>query len=73
MKIQELNPAECREINGGSQQISLGGSIAIGSNDTLLTLTFHQQNGDEQSRTTTLSVGQGISLNLGAYLNRSGS
>ena len=78
MKLQELNNQELKEINGGGLLSGLlGGSnngsatengllanLSIGS---LLSFSSMSQDGDESS-STSLSLGEGIGLDLGSML-----
>ena len=69
MKIKELNQQELIEINGGytTSSVSFSSSIGTGS---LISLTFTSTDGDK-SQTTTLSVGNNISLFLGGFGTKS--
>jgi len=78
MKLQELNQNEMTEINGGGllglgsllggnssasgSQGGLTGGLGLGS---LLSLSNESQDGTK----TSLSIGNGISLNLGSLFN----
>ncbi|EDM37715.1 hypothetical protein PBAL39_14859 [Pedobacter sp. BAL39] len=73
MKFQELNQNEMTEINGGglfgnsdsSNSGGLLGNIGIGN---LLSFSTTSQDGDE-STSSSFSLGNGISLDLGGVFN----
>ncbi|MBE7175290.1 MAG: hypothetical protein INR69_02735 [Mucilaginibacter polytrichastri] len=62
MKLQELNQQELVEINGGDS--SYGGQFGLGLGlDNLLSFSNHSKDGDD-SRSTSLSVLNGLGLNV---------
>ena len=75
MKMQELNTAELKEINGGSlfggnsdseSSNAFGGSLGIGN---LLSSSKSSTNGD-QSQSSSFSAGNGISLDFASIANK---
>lgn len=71
MKTQELNNKELNEVNGGglfddsSSNSGLAGSLGIGN---LLSFSQASQDGDE-AQASSLSLGNGIGLDLGSVFN----
>ncbi|RYU91976.1 hypothetical protein EWM62_00605 [Mucilaginibacter terrigena] len=76
MKMQELNNAELQEVNGGSifggndssssSNSGLIGNLGIGN---LLSFSSTSKDGDE-SRSTSFSLGNDITSNLGGIFNQ---
>lgn len=78
MKMQELNNTELREVNGGSifggndsssSESGLLGNLGIGN---LLSFSSSSQNGD-QSKSSSFSLGNGITSSLGGLFNQGSS
>ncbi|GAB3924113.1 hypothetical protein [Mucilaginibacter myungsuensis] len=71
MKTQELNAKELTAINGGglfddsSSNSGIAGSLGIGN---LLSFSQASQDGDEY-QASSLSLGNGIGLDLGSVFN----
>ncbi|GAB3924105.1 hypothetical protein [Mucilaginibacter myungsuensis] len=72
MKTQELNSQELKAINGGglfddsSSNSGLMGSLGIGN---LLSFSQASQDGDEK-QASSLSLGNGIGLDLGSMFSQ---
>lgn len=80
MKMQDLNAMELSEVNGGSL-LGLGGNDSSSSQgglfgslgiDNLLSYQSESKNGD-QSRSTSLSLGNGILGSLGGIFGQNSS